>query len=92
MNFVDTHLLSLILFLPSIAAVVILFLPKEGNQIVRWFAFGASLIPFLLSLVAWLRFDSAQPGFQFESLMYGTRPSVPPFISAWMAFLSRWSC
>jgi NADH-quinone oxidoreductase subunit M len=66
MNFVDTHLLSLILFLPSIAAIVILFLPKEGNQFVRWFAFGASLIPFLLSLVAWLRFDSAQPGFQFE--------------------------
>jgi NADH-quinone oxidoreductase subunit M len=66
MNFIDTHLLSLILFLPSIAAIVILFLPKEGNQFVRWFAFGASLIPFLLSLVAWLRFNSAQPGFQFE--------------------------
>jgi NADH-quinone oxidoreductase subunit M len=66
MNFVDTHLLSLILFLPSIAAIVILFLPKEGNQLARWFAFGASLIPFLLALVTWLRFDSAQPGFQFE--------------------------
>ena len=66
MNFVDTHFLSLILFLPSIAAIVMLFLPKEGNQFARWFAFGASLISFLLALVVWFRFDPGKPGFQFE--------------------------
>jgi len=66
MNFIDTHLLSLILFLPSIAAPFMLFLPKGEDKLTRWFAFGASLIPFLLSLVVWFRFDSNQPGFQFE--------------------------
>ncbi|HMD81823.1 MAG TPA: proton-conducting transporter membrane subunit, partial [Anaerolineales bacterium] len=66
MNFVDTHLLSLILFFPAIAALVILFLPKAELKLFHWFAFGASLVPFVLSLIAWFRFQSSQPGFQFE--------------------------
>jgi NADH-quinone oxidoreductase subunit M len=66
MNFIDTHLLSLILFVPALAAVIMLFLPKDENKLFRWFAFGASLIPFLLSLYAWFNFNSGQPGFQFE--------------------------
>jgi NADH-quinone oxidoreductase subunit M len=66
MNFVDTHLLSLILFVPALAALIMLFLPSGENKLFRWFAFGASLIPFLLSLVVWFRFDASQPGFQFE--------------------------
>lgn len=66
MNFIDTHLLSLILFFPAIAAIVMLFLPKDEIRLLRWFALGASLVPFFLSLVAWFRFQPSQPGFQFE--------------------------
>jgi len=66
MNFIDTHLLSLILFVPALSALVMLFLPKDENKLFRWFALGASLIPFVLSLVAWFRFNSSQTGFQFE--------------------------
>src|SRR5215208_4709122 len=66
MNFIDAHLLSLILFVPAIAAVIILFLPDGENKLFRWFAFGASLIPLILSLIVWFRFDASQPGFQFE--------------------------
>jgi NADH-quinone oxidoreductase subunit M len=66
MNFIDAHLLSLILFLPSIAAVIMLFLPNGNDKLTRWLAFGVSLVPFLLSLVVWFRFEPAQPGFQFE--------------------------
>ena len=66
MNFIDAHLLSLILFVPAIAAVILLFLPDREHKLIRWFAFGVSLIPFVLSLVAWLNFDASQPGFQFE--------------------------
>jgi NADH-quinone oxidoreductase subunit M len=66
MNFIDAHLLSLILFVPAIAAVIMLFLPEGENKLFRWFALGASLIPFLISLVAWFRFDPNQAGFQFE--------------------------
>jgi len=66
MNFIDAHLLSLILFVPALAAVIILFLPAGENKLVHWFAFGASLIPLILSLVVWFRFDANQSGFQFE--------------------------
>ena len=68
MNFTDTHLLSLILFTPAVAAVIMLFLPNGENKLFRWFALGASLIPFALSLVAWFRFDVYQPGYQFEEI------------------------
>ena len=66
MNFIDTHLLSLILFFPALAALAMLFLPRDKNKLFRWFAFSASLIPFILSLVAWFKFQPNQPGFQFE--------------------------
>ena len=68
MIFIDTHLLSLILFFPAIAAIVMLFLPKDNIKLLRWFAFGASLVPFVLSLIAWFRFQPSQSGFQFEEL------------------------
>ena len=66
MDFISTHLLSLILFTPAVAAVLLLFMPKDEIRLYRWFAFGASLIPFILSLVAWFQFKASQPGFQFE--------------------------
>ena len=66
MNFIDTHLLSLILFLPTLAAIVMLFFPKGENNLFCWFALGASLVPLALSMVAWFRFQPGQPGFQFE--------------------------
>ncbi len=66
MGFVDSHLLSLILFLPSVAAIVLLFLPQENLRLLRWFALVASLIPFGLSVYLWARFDPAGSGFQFQ--------------------------
>ena len=66
MDFLHTHLLSLILFFPAVAALVIFFLPKDEAKLIRWTAFLASLIPFGLSLVLWFGFNSNQPGYQFE--------------------------
>src|SRR6266498_2409455 len=66
MNFIATHLLSLILFTPALAAVLMLFLPSGENKLFRWLAFGASLIPLALSLVVWFNFRAIQPGFQFQ--------------------------
>jgi len=66
MDFITDHLLSLILFLPAIAALVLFFLPGEEHKLLRWFALGASLIPFILAIIAWVSFTPGQPGFQFE--------------------------
>lgn len=65
MEFLNTHLLSLILFTPAVAALIMLFLPDEA-RLQRWFALVASFIPFILTLVLWNRFDVNATGFQFE--------------------------
>lgn len=66
MDFLNNHLLSLILFLPTIAALIMLFLPSGETKLLRWFAFATSLIPFALTLVLWNTFDPNATGFQFE--------------------------
>src|SRR5258708_20420391 len=66
MDFVGTHLLSLILFLPVLSGIVVFFLAKKGVRLLRWFALGASLIPFVLSIVLWMRFNADATGFQFQ--------------------------
>ncbi|MGD8750292.1 MAG: Fe-S-binding domain-containing protein, partial [Anaerolineales bacterium] len=66
MAFLSNNILTLILFLPVFTAGVLVFLPSEEKKLVRWVAFVASLLPFVLSLVLWFRFDAGQTGFQFE--------------------------
>ena len=66
MDFLNSHLLSLILFIPAAAAVVVFFLPKDEVKLLHWFAFVASLIPFALSVYLWIQFKPDAAGFQFQ--------------------------
>ena len=67
MDFLSSHLLSVILFFPVFAAIVIGFLPKDEDKLVRWTALIASLVPFVLTLVLWSNFDAtASSTYQFE--------------------------
>ena len=66
MDFLNSHLLSLILFIPAVAAVVMFFLPKDEVKFLHWFAFVASLIPFALSVYLWIQFKPDALGFQFQ--------------------------
>jgi NADH-quinone oxidoreductase subunit M len=66
MDFILEHLLTLILFLPTVAAIFLLCLPDSRVRLLRWSALITSLIPFILSMVLWFKFDSSQTGFQFE--------------------------
>lgn len=66
MEFLNTHLLSLILFSPAVAAVIMFFLPGREVRVFRWFAFLASLLPFGLSVYLWIAFNPDAAGFQFQ--------------------------
>ncbi|NLG71649.1 MAG: NADH-quinone oxidoreductase subunit M [Chloroflexi bacterium] len=66
MDFIFNHLLTLILFTPVLGAVILLFLPKEQVNLIRWTALILSFIPLALTLVLWFNFDPNLPGFQFE--------------------------
>jgi NADH-quinone oxidoreductase subunit M len=63
----SSWILSGLLLLPLIGSLFILLLPGEteaSKRNARWIALFATLITFFLSLVAWGRFNPAEPGFQ----------------------------
>ncbi len=76
MNFILNHILTVILFAPTVAALILLIVPDKDARVFRWGALAASLIPFLLTLVLWGRFnqtvDPSAP-FQFveQAAWYG---------------------
>jgi NADH-quinone oxidoreductase subunit M len=66
MAFFNQHLLTFILFFPSLAAVAVLCLPKGNLKGIRWTAFGLSLVPFILTIILWAKFKPGEAGFQFQ--------------------------
>lgn len=66
MDFILNNLLTLILFTPVLAAVVLILLPREQDNLIRWTAFVLSFIPLILSVILWFKFDPNTPGFQFS--------------------------
>ena len=67
-------ILSLITWLPLVGAAFILFIRGDDAVVAsnaRWMALWTSLIVFVVSLLLWVHFDTAEPGFQFrESLSW----------------------
>ncbi|MDQ4135756.1 MAG: NADH-quinone oxidoreductase subunit M [Pseudomonadota bacterium] len=60
-------ILSGLLVLPLVGAAIILCLRGDNAAVrsnVRWVALATTVVTFLLSLVAWGRFDTATPAFQ----------------------------
>jgi len=68
MEFLESNLLSFILFLPVIVAAVIALLPSKEKMLIRWVAFIGSLLALVLALLLWVKFEPNRPGFQFEEL------------------------
>src|SRR4030067_1995497 len=67
MDFIANNLLSLILWIPTLVAGVILFLPNnEEGKLIHWVAFLGSLISLAFAIVLWVSFQAGRPGFQFE--------------------------
>jgi NADH-quinone oxidoreductase subunit M len=60
-------LLTGLLVLPLLGAILLLFVPSDtpnGQRNIRWVALFTTLITFVVSLVAWGRFEPADPSFQ----------------------------
>src|SRR5438309_955797 len=63
----QNHILSIILFTPLVGAFLLLFVPKENKDGIRWIANIFALAGFLVSipLVAWFWQQRFEPGFKF---------------------------
>src|SRR6202050_5518944 len=77
----QNHILSVILFTPLLGALVLLFVPKENKNAVRWIANFFSLSGFLISLplVPMFWAQRFEPGFKF---IEGTPNNWIPSIGA----------
>lgn len=65
MNYIDTHIVSIVVFLPLLGAILLAFLPRRERDI-RYFALGISLVTLLASLHLPWHYVRGQNGFQFE--------------------------
>ena len=65
-DFMMQHLLTLILFAPVVGVLAVMLVPTERKQTLRLVALLASIVPLVLSIVLWARYDSGAAGFQFE--------------------------
>lgn len=66
MQFLQDHLLSLILFTPLLGALILLLIPKAQVKAIRWAAVILSLVPLALSIYLWTAYAPRTPGFQFQ--------------------------
>lgn len=66
MDFMESHLLTLILFSPALAAGLVMLIPEERKRAIRWTALVTSLLPLGLSLWLWFSYQPEVAGFQFQ--------------------------
>ena len=64
-NVAGFPLLSLILFLPLAGAAVLMFVPKDNANAIRWIANVVALLGFVISIPLWFWYDPQNPEFQF---------------------------
>lgn len=56
-------MLTASIVVPAVASAALLAFPRDRERLARWFAFGVSLVPLTLVIVAWVRFEGG-PGFE----------------------------
>lgn len=69
MDFIQNNILNLVIFFPTLAALVIFVLPEDEKNLIRRLTLVFSLIPLVLVLMMWFNYDRSNPGFQFIAQM-----------------------
>jgi NADH-quinone oxidoreductase subunit M len=59
-----THYLSLILFLPLVGALLLLFVPKQNTDAIRWIANVFAVLGFVVSIPLWFWYNPQSADFQ----------------------------
>jgi NADH-quinone oxidoreductase subunit M len=64
----QTHILSIVAYIPLAGALLMLLFPKEKTALIRAWATAVAAADFAVSLFLWPWFDRAKDGFQFEEV------------------------
>ncbi len=65
----DFNYLSLIIFLPILGAILVAFIPRLSDGLIRRVSAVFTLVPLVLAVVVFCIFDRSASGFQFEELV-----------------------
>ncbi len=90
------HLLTILVFFPLLAGLVICCVPKAHAQKSWWVALGIALIEFCLSIVMLMQFDSSNGQMQLvEKMPWVAQLGISYFvgvdgISLWLLILTTW--
>ena len=57
--FLSTHFLTILTFVPLLAAAVVILMPKDQTKLIKTFVTGVFFADFLLSLYLWFGWDAA---------------------------------
>jgi NADH-quinone oxidoreductase subunit M len=60
------QILSLLTFVPLIGCMVLLFVPRTNNNLIKWIGLAFTLLAFLLSIQLTVSFNPNIPGYQFQ--------------------------
>ena len=86
MNQLGFPLLSIVLWLPTLGALLLLFVPRDNIAAQRGLALVVALAAFAASLPLYFAFDFGAPGFQFvDQLSTGCRRGALATAHRWMA-------
>ncbi|MFY0650450.1 MAG: NADH-quinone oxidoreductase subunit M [Cyclobacteriaceae bacterium] len=66
----ENHLLSLLIFIPLLAAAIILFIPKRNSTIYKWVSLVALSIEMILTLILVCSFNQSKVGIGNEALQF----------------------
>ncbi len=65
MDLTSLPLLTAVTFIPLVGAILIAFVPREREGLVRWIALGSALVAFAVSLLLLVGFRPGAEGFQY---------------------------
>ncbi len=69
-DLLQNHLLTVVVFLPTVGAAALLLFPESAGKAAKWFAFAVSLLDLAVSIPLWTRFDVSAAGFQFTEKVH----------------------
>ena len=61
----NAYLISYLLLVPLIGGILLLFLNKKNEKLIKFFGLGISILTFFVSLIIYFNFDIDKSGFQF---------------------------
>ena len=66
----NSYILLILILIPIIGSLIICFIPREKNTLIKLIGLNTSLITFVLSLYLWIIFDNSTMDFQFINKIY----------------------